>query len=296
MEAEVQTEAPQEIPFVLLEKINTQAATSSDVFIENVKINVKRKLPWLHNLPEFQKVKGNSKKIALVGGGPSLDKYVDDIKQFKTIIICGSSNDWAMKNGIIPTYAVICDPDPISVNYYTSLDTEVKYLLAASCDPKIYEHLKEKQVVMWHCHSDEAIEKLKGHLEGEYHAIGGGCTVGLRALSIAVMLGYSNIHLFGFDSSLGDNDKHHAYDFSDASEELGQIYNIKVGKDTLVGNEKTFHCAGYQLAQADHFKDFYTRYNQYFNPTFYGDGLLPTLMAQIFEEKQRLESSGVVST
>lgn len=282
-----------EVPFSPLLGINTQAATPSSVAFENVKLSLDRKLPWITNLPEFQRIKGNNKKIALIAGGPSVEHYADDIKQFKTTMVCGSSNDWAMNNGIIPTYSVICDPDPISINYYSKLDTETKYMIASCCDPKIFEHLKSMQVVQWHCHSDEVKAKLdENNLGGDYHGISGGCTVGLRAISMAIMLGYSNIHMFGYDSCLGREDKHHAYDFSDKSEELGVIYNIKVGGETLEKDAILFKCAGYQLAQAVNFKEFYVNFREYFNPVIYGNGLIAEMFKHMNVE---MKKSGVVT-
>jgi hypothetical protein len=279
-------------PFGRLDKINTQAATSIETHLDNVLFNIKQNYPRLEKLPEFQKVKGKDKKIAIVGGGPSIEKYVDDIKQFKTIIACGSVNDWCMSNGIIPTYSVICDPDPVSINYFQKLDTETKYLIASCCDPKIFDHLKRQQVILWHCHSDEAGPKIR-EVEPEYCAIGGGCTVGLRSLSISIMLGYSHQHMFGFDSCLGENDKHHAYGFSSEEEGLGQIYTIKTGNDIEMHKDgKIYRCAGYQLAQAEHFRQFYSAYNQFFSPVIYGDGLIAELMTNINRDIKKQQEAG----
>lgn len=272
--------AVDEAPFARLQGINTQAATSSDTSIENIKVTLTKNYPWLQKLPEFQKIKGNDKPIALIAGGPSIEHYVDDIKQFKTTIACGSANDWAMKNGIIPTYAIICDPDPVSINYYTKLDTETKYLISSACDPKIFDHVKDYQVITWHCHSEEIAEKIKKEnliAHEDYYAVSGGCTVGLRALSIALLFGYTNVHMFGYDSCLGIKDKHHAYDFTDEAESLGEIYNIKIG-DELKPNSPTFRCAGYQLAQASNFREFYLHHHQLFNPTVYGNGLIAAML------------------
>lgn len=277
--------------FTKLDGINTQAATPSETSVENVKHALSLGLPKLHQHPFFQKVKGKDKKIALVGGGPSVKNYIEDIKQYKNIFACGSSNDWLMENGIIPTYAAICDPDPVSTKYFTKLDTEVLYLVATCCDPKIFEHLKNHSVATWHCDSEEQ-RPLIQKIDPNYQAIGGGCTVGLRALSISIMLGYSNIHFFGFDSCLGVNDKHHAYEFQTDEEALGRIYDVKVGTDNFIPeNAKIYRCAGYQLAQAWHFRDFYKMYYEYFNPTFFGDGLISAILTEIKEEivKQEVE-------
>jgi hypothetical protein len=262
-----------ELPFVPLKEIQTNTATSFDETLANVKINAKRNLPRLHGLPEFHKVKGHDKLIAIVGGGPSLKDNLDELRKFKTIIACGSVNDFLMGNGITPTYATICDPDPLSINYFQKRDTEVKYLLASGCDAKIFDYFKDYQVVMWHCHSDDY---KPDDIEPGYQAIGGGCTVGLRSICISQVLGYTNVHMFGFDSCLGLDGNSHAY----LAEDVGHIYDIKVGNKVGVDSDsKTYKCAGYQLAQAHQFLDYYKKYYTLFTPTIHGDGLLAAIVA-----------------
>lgn len=269
-------------PLTRLDKIITVAATPSEESVENIKTNIVRDLPWVFTLPEFMKVKGPDKKIALIGGGPSVANYVDDIKQFKTTIVCGSPNDWAMENGIIPTYAANCDPDPICKNYFKHLDNETKYLVATCCSPSFFEHLKGKQIVLWNCHSTDAENTLKETIyDNMYskHYISGGCTVGLRSLSLAIALGYTNIHMFGFDSCM-DKDKFHAYDLSTPEERagMGTIHKIRLGSETAPNfDAPEFYCAGYQLAQAENFRNFYGLFKEYFTPTIYGNGLLANL-------------------
>lgn len=283
MEKEQVVNGKDNTAFFPLQGVNTTTATAYDDILANVKKNVKRNLPRLHQLPEFHKVKGHNKPIALVGGGPSLKYYLDDIRQYRTIFACGSSHDYLRENNINLAYAGICDPDPLSIKYFQKLDAETKYLIASNCDDKIFEHLKNHQVVMWHCHSDQFKTE---EIEPGYQAVGGGCTIGLRAICIAMILGYTNIHLFGYDSCLGEDESSHAY----LAEDVGEIYEIKVGtKDKLSENAKIFKCAGYQLAQADQFIDFYKKQREFFTPTIYGDGLIAEIMKH---ENQRI-SNGV---
>lgn len=272
-----------DVPFTPVKIINTQAATSADVFLNNVLENIKLKVPRFEQLPGFQKIKGNNKPIAIVGGGPSVKTQIEKIKEFKTIIVAGSAHDWLIEQGIIPTYGVICDPDPVSINYYKKLDSEVTYLIATSCDPKIVEHFKDHSLVLWHCHSEDAAVKIK-EVEKEYYGIAGGCTVGLRSLCIAILLGYNNVHLFGFDSCLGvEDNSHHAYGFStEAEEDYGITHKIMLGKDKP--GEKVYTCIGYQLAQAHHFKEFYFAHYNLFTPTFHGEGMLQDLAVMLKAE------------
>lgn len=284
------------LPFQMLSKVTTNAATPSAVSMENIKSSIKRGLPRFHHLPGFQTVKGHDKLISLVAGGPSINR--EDVRKQLTenykngpIVACGSSHDWCVQNEFLPDYTVVCDPDPITLEYLKLDNTArgAKYLVASCCDPVVFDNLlnRGKQVFLWHCHSDELGPELM-RMETDYQGIGGGCTVGLRAISISIMLGYTNVHIFGMDSCI-DGDKHHAYSFSDPEKEaLGTIYPIKIGTNTPI--EKTYYCAGYQLAQVSHFKEFYSAHHHVFTPTFHGPGVLTDFMALCKMEDDRIKA------
>jgi hypothetical protein len=197
-------------------------------------------------------------------------------------------HDYLRAHGFTPEYAVMCDPDPIMANYLRNPSSETKYLLSSHCDDKVFKALDGMSIALWHCAPVD--EELMNKADPGWHSVGGGCTVGLRAISIAIVLGYQNIHLFGMDSSIGDtDDEHHAYNFTDDSEELGKIYVVKLGlgKNGPIEGSRSYRCAGYQMAQADHFRLLVQHYGNVFSPTFHGDGLLPAMWKQISEEAQK---------
>ena len=184
-----------------------------------------------------------------------------------------------MDAGLIPDYCTICDPDPVMVNYISKASRKTMFLLSTAVAPEVVTRLRGFNIVFWHCHSEANEEGIK-EFEPDYQAVGGGCTVGLRSLSLAIIMGYSNIHFFGFDSCM-NGDEHHAYDFSTKEEDVGKIYKIRIGFGTP--GDKSYDAAGYQLAQAEQFATFYRNFGKYFTPTFHGPGLLP----DVFEAIQR---------
>lgn len=275
--------------FALLAGVNTVAATPAEQSRKNIEINLARGFPRLHQMPEFQRIKGMNVPIAIVGGGPSLKRTIGELEGFRHIIAAGSAHDYLRSQGVTPEYTVVCDPDPVMANYLRNPSSETKYLLSSHCDDSVFVNLAGMSIALWHCGPVD--EELLNRIDPGWHAVGGGCTVGLRAISIAIVLGYQNIHLFGFDSCLSDDEsEHHAYEFTDSSEDLGDIYSVKLGLGTNGPNEgaKTYRCAGYQMAQADHFKLLVQHFGHIFEPTFHGDGLLPAMWKQIKEESQKI--------
>jgi len=292
----IDTEDLKKLPenvFVPLLGVKTNTDTAGSEIIANVIKHAREPWPRLHKLPGFMKSKGPDKKIAIVGGGPSLKNYLDEIRNFDgEVLVAGSPNDYLMGEGIIPTYTAVCDPDAIMAKYLTRTDERVKYLVASGCNDAVFQALKHRQLVMWHCHSDQYAKEMQ-EADPEYFGVGGGCTIGLRCLSIAVVMGYSNIHFFGYDSCMDPDDPkegHHAYKFVTAEEEIGEIHEIRVGSlfDGAAGASRVYHCAGYQLAQAEQFKMFYSQYGRTFTPTFHGEGLLKATARVVEEETHRV--------
>lgn len=226
----------------------------------------------------------------MIGGGPSLKDTLDLAKTFPVTVACGSVHDYLMGEGLVPSYCAVCDPDPIMAEYLKSPSLLTTYLVSSHCHPSVLDALKRCFVALWHCHpvGDEYLRELEG---SDYQAVEGGCTVGLRALSIAILLGYTDIHFFGFDSCLGFEDAHHAYGFATDGEETGHVFEVKVGRTDLGPDEsRTYRCAGYQLAQVDHFKRFAREHGSLFRPTFHGSGLLPDLWRLIEAEARLIET------
>lgn len=289
----------QPLPYIPLAKVNTMAATAIDEMYANVKRSVQAGYKRFNELPEFQKIKGRTFPISIVGGGPSLkkpevQKELKELAKRGPIMAAGSSHDWLIRNGIHPDYTSICDADPITALYARECNDNpnAKYLLATCVAKETFDIFDRNKIYIWHCHSDEIYEKIRqDSLEKEYHGVGGGCTVGLRSISLCAMLGYSNIHFFGFDSCLSE-EEHHAYEFQDETKEsLGQLHKIRLGIPPEKGGngptEKVYICAGYQLAQASHFQEFYLAHKGMFVPTFHGEGLLKDQFEMMMEAERK---------
>lgn len=268
-----------------LGNVTTVSATSREQIVANLRASAARNFKNIYETSFYGIEKGDM-AVAIVGGGPSLKNHLNELRDFNGLIwACGSVHDYLIDNGIIPHHCIVCDPDAIAANYVRKPNGGTLYYIASQCDPEIFKQLRANGVVLWHCFNNNR-EDLEATFPG-FKAFGGGCTVGLRALTLAIAMKFSNIHLFGFDSCL-DNDTTHAYKLN-SNEELGEIFDVCLDTE----NGRVYKAVGYQLAQLQHFNEFYRMYGDKFNVSFHGTGLLPDLFSRIKAEAEKLAKEKV---
>jgi Protein of unknown function DUF115 len=275
--------------------VTTSAATPTDESMANVRANMGRGQPWFHDVCLVKDSDRIPDRIALVGGGPSLKDSAFELIDFHTIMVCGSAHDWVQEHcSRVPKYCAVCDPDPVMANYLRNPNKETTYLIASQCNPEVFDALDGYNVIQWHCWpigaaDEDAKQYLQDHSPG-WVAIGGGCTIGLRGITLAMMMGYEDMHFFGFDSCMTMENDHHAYPFTDPTREfLGDVYDVRIGMGQVNGPDaKLYRVAGYQLAQAEHYRQTLQAFGNAFRPTFHGPGLLADMQEMINLETKRL--------
>ena len=277
---------------VQLAPVNIQAAYEPSDISENVKVSLKRPYIRLHHLPEFGKDK-KGRPIALAGGGPSIRNHLDELRKFDTVMAAGSSHDFLVANGIKVKYCLLLDAhSTVTASYIQHPSPDTTYLVATHCPESVFAALEGFPVVMWHCIMDSQMEFLE-QVDPGFQGLGGGCTSGLRAMGMATVLGYRNLHMFGYDSCLPESDESHAYPLQ--SEEIenegiarDKVYEIKFG----IGGpgEKLYRCLGYQLAQAQNFEGLIAAHHKLFKCTFHGGGLLSDIYDMLMANTDKLEA------
>lgn len=234
----------------------------------HIRQNIARLLPRLTDHAEFGQWKDGA-PIAIVGGGPSLPVTFDELRKFSTIMACGSVHDFLIDNGIMPTYAVACEPNPnpgdTVIDFIRKPRKSCEYLMASSCPPDTFEKLSDYDVTLWHLDGGVDESVFNGEL-----VMGGGCTVTLRAIPICFALGYQNLHFFGFDSSFHDSD--HAYPAGD--HDLGKSHRVRVGGEQ--GRE--FRTTWAWVAQAEQFQDIIRENRTKIQATVHGDGMIAEIV------------------
>lgn len=205
--------------------------------------------------------------FVVVGSGPSLPDFVDEIRQERArgrpICSVKGSHDFLCEQGIEPDLFLSVEPRDRREHLKHAND-HTTYLLASRCDPVMFDHLAGKRLMCFHSWSNnENWPELKGRL-----LIGGGTTSGLRAVTFGYVQGYRNFILYGMDSCLAADGKTKRF----TGEEAGMVM------DRIVGG-RTFLCNGAMALQADEFQEYY-KVMPDVSFDIKGDGLLAAIVTE----------------
>lgn len=178
--------------------------TPDEQIARNIKINSAKPLPWVAALSAYDM------PAVIVGGGPSIEDHIDDIRQlasdgFKVFAINGAAR-WLADNYVHVDSQVICDAKAETASLVDKRSS-FQYI-ASQCDPSTFEACDNP--ILWHL----LIDDLETHLPddrrqaGGYALVGGNVSCGLAALCLAYTLGHRTLHVFGLDSCHKDGASH----------------------------------------------------------------------------------------
>jgi hypothetical protein len=199
-------------------------ATPIATILANMRSAIGRKLPLA------SVCKPHRMLMSIVGGGPSLADTYRDLAG--VIVTINGSLAWVLDQGIRPDLCGICDPGAHIADMIVA-DRRVRYYVASCCDPAVFEKLSGCEVVLWHLtpastQDPEGVTSILTEAYPEHwHAIGGGCTMGLRWIDLGYFLGFRRFNLHGLDSSFRDGATHAYPDRADTKDRI--VFN---GHDT----------------------------------------------------------------
>jgi hypothetical protein len=222
-------------------------------------------------------------KIALVCFGPSLNQTWEQLKEFKYIISCSGSHKFLIDRGIVPTWHVEVDPREHKKKLIgDKIDPSTEFLLASCCHPEVFRHVEKLggKITLWHTYSGEHKSSLPNvYPRGEW-VLTGGANVGLRAMTIARFLGFTDIHVFGMDGSFpGEGLKHAEFHPNVTKDYMLAEYKGKQYATTTAFLE----CARMTFHELEMLPDV--------NVTFYGEGLVQDMAKDKILNKKK--SSGI---
>ena len=183
--------------------INWQAVGEDPAVIVENSARIRARIKLEKGEPSYE-------PVAIVGFGASLKKTWETIKSFKTIYTCSGAHKFLVERGVIPTYHVDSDPRAYKADILGEPHRAVTYLLASICHPTYFDKLElhRSNVKLWHMLFTEP--EIWAHFPKGEWIMTGGHTVGPRTIKLARMMGYANLHMFGFDGSVDDEGNTHA--------------------------------------------------------------------------------------
>lgn len=253
---------------------------------ENVRANVAG--DWELLTPH----EANDVEVMIVGGGPTVNEHVDEIKQKRAegvkLVTLNNAYNWALDHGLTPSATVVVDSRPFNARFVKPVVDGCKYLVASQCDPSVFEGLPRDRTLIWHT-SAPFIKDILDEAYPLWYGITGGSTALLRAIPLMRSLGFKRFHLYGCDScvKMGTPDdpiggmsvtgvsalaagesvgQHHAYPQPENDNE-GRVYAVNVGG-------RTFWCKAWMVSQAQEFINLVHMLGDQFELEVHGDGLL----------------------
>lgn len=220
----------------------------------------------------------------ICAGGPSLAEQLLLIAQMQSagaaVFSCNAVDGFLRERDIVPNFHVMLDARPDLARWVHLGGAK---LYASMCDPEVLQAAtRAGDLTVWHPITD-GIEKLvtKGLI------IGGGTTVGVRAIVLAYAMGFRNILCLGFDSCYAESGKHHAYPQS-----------LNDGERVLdvVCNGRKFRAAGWMVQQAEDFKRLTTNLvrERGCSITVLGDGLIAAMTHLAAAQHEQAQATGYV--
>lgn len=207
--------------------------------------------------------------IAVVGFGPSLQTHVEAVRGFKYIISCSGAHRFLIDRGIIPTWHMAVDPLPKhTVQLIGTPHPDVEYLISSTCHPDVLDHLIQNKIKLWHVFTNEQ-DGARVLPPGEW-MVTGGADVGLRALVMARLLGFTNIQVFGIDGSASPSKDSHAAAHPNSPGKFFKCEYPEGSGQFFLTTPAMLSCAKSVPHEVDQLKDA--------TVTFHGDGLVQTIM------------------
>lgn len=190
--------------------VDLRPNTSSEKMVENMRSALER------GLREVPACKPHDGSLAIAAGGPSLSDTYHLLSGQGHIASVNGSLNFLLEKGIVPDFCGVLDASPHMADVVIA-DSRVRYLVASTCDPSLFDKLLRAGCKVWLWHptpqsigTDDGAKALMDRMPDNWRMIAGGCTIGLRWVNIGYLLGYRSFHLHGLDSSFR-NDQTHAY-------------------------------------------------------------------------------------
>lgn len=217
-------------------------------------------------------------QVAVVlGGGPSIDAAVEQIRHFQyceaIVLSIERMLPWCLQHGIRPDYVVTMDASDDVLEAFPVLPRGVQYIVSSQCKAEVFERLQGESVYLAHNSMHDLEPEELCDARGQFTLINGEGSVVLASLSLAMLMGMSRLHLFGFDCHISNGG--YAQGIAGVGEQLDKLY-IKI-------EDRSFITTTHYLAFAQQFFRLYDiakRDDLLTSIKVYGDSLVNAMSVQ----------------
>jgi hypothetical protein len=257
---------------------------------ETIRANIRSAIRRGH--PQVWLTKTNGQRVALVGGGPSLESTFEALKRAvfegAKLVTVNGAYQWCLDRNLQPKGQIILDARPSNARFVQPEVPECRYWICSQCAPETWDAVEGRPFVgIWHEEPNEDVKAdLDAYYLGNWHAIPGGTTVGTRAIGLLRTLGYLRFDLFGFDSCvLGD--QHHGY--PQPENDADQCHTLTIHPTGHPDKARTFRVAGWHIKQLEDLILMIRANGDKFALNFHGDGLLAYALSSSAEVSWTLD-------
>lgn len=219
--------------------------TPDEELMANVSVNSSRpELRWLSASEAHDKI------AVMVGGGPSVEDFLDEIRALReredvTVFAMNAASKYLRSQGIRVDYQVMADAKEETAALADP--GAAAHLFASQVNPKTMRAVKSP--IVWHLENIDTgnVEKFlepERRDRGGYAVIGGGASTGNAGLCVAYCMGYRDLRLFGYDSS-NRGSQSHAYE---------QPMNRVIPNSTVEWGGKIYSASVSMRSQAEKFQ------------------------------------------
>lgn len=256
--------------------------TSEDIVFKQIRTNLEK---GLNQLKPFEAQP--EQKVIILGGSPSLNNYIDEIKEHKKngakIITMNGSYGWAKEHDLWPVTQFMIDAREFNTRFVDPVDDKNIYIIASQCHPSLLDKLPSERTYIFQANCDprsvEICNEVLGDMYEGWYPVPGGSTVMLRALPALQMMGFRDIEIYGFDSCFMGDKEHHAY--NQPENDVTEENTNRIGM--ITNNGKTFAVDGWMLCQANEFMICRNRLIRELNIKVHGDGLIAHCLESGFD-------------
>lgn len=157
-------------------------------------------------VPPIQAYPAHDRTLLIAAGGPSLAESIvgmqlDRARTGGDLWALNGAHDYLIRCGIVPDGMVMLDSREAMTQFVQRPRSDVEYLIATQCDPAVFQALAGRNVKKWTGWYWGVEDRI---------IVGGGATVGQKAICLGYVLGYRKFKLYGYDSSYRGG-ANHAY-------------------------------------------------------------------------------------